>query len=129
MDTIGNMLTIIRNAQAVKKETAIVPYSKLKMEIAKILTKEKFIKEAEPKGKKNKKTIEIILNYDEKGRPAISHIARVSKPSQRIYLSFKKIRPVREGLGLQIISTQKGVLTDREARNKKVGGEILCEVW
>lgn len=128
-DPIADMLTIIRNAQAVKKETASIPYSKLKMEIAKILVKEKFIKEAEPKGKKNKKTIEIILNYDEKGKPAISHIARVSKSSQRIYLSFKKIRPVREGLGLQIISTPKGVLTDKEARKKKAGGEILCEVY
>jgi len=123
------MLTKIKNAQAVGKETVSIPYSKLKMEIAEILAKEKFVKKAEKKGKKNKKIIDIILAYDEEKNPAISHIARVSRSSQRIYLPFKKLRPTRQDFGLQIISTSKGVLTDKEARKQKVGGEVLCEVW
>lgn len=130
MDQISNMLTIIRNAQAVGKETASISYSKLKMEIVKILAKEKFIKEAETKGKKNKKTIDITLAYDkEKKEPIITHLSMVSRPSKRVYLPVKKIRLIRRGLGLQIISTPNGILTDREAREKKVGGEVLCEVW
>ncbi|MCX6731579.1 MAG: 30S ribosomal protein S8 [Candidatus Parcubacteria bacterium] len=129
MDTIGDMLTKIRNAQAVKKETVSISYSKLKMEIIKILAREKFLKEAEQKGKKNKKIIDVVLAYDSEKNPAINHIARISKPSRRIYLPLKKIKPVRRGLGLQIISTAKGILSDKEARKEKVGGEILCEIW
>jgi len=129
MDVIADMLTRIRNAQAVKKETVSIPYSKLKMEITKILVKEKFLTEAEQKGKKNKKIIDIILAYDSEKNPAINHLVRISKPSRRIYLPFKKIKPVRRGFGLQIISTPKGILTDKEARKEKVGGEVLCEVW
>lgn len=129
MDPIADMLTKIRNALAVKKETLSVFYSKSKMEIAEILVKEKFIKKAEKKGKKNKKVIDVVLAYDKVNNPAISHIARVSRPSQRIYLPFKKIKPVRQGFGLWILSTPKGVLTDKEARKQKVGGEVLCEIW
>ncbi|MBU4224073.1 30S ribosomal protein S8 [Patescibacteria group bacterium] len=123
------MLTTIRNAVAVKKETAVIPYSQIKMGIAKILEKEKFIKAAERKGKKIGKTIDIVLAYDEKGNSAISRITRVSKPSKRNYLPFKKIRSLRQGAGIQIISTPKGILTDKEARKEKVGGEVICEVW
>ncbi len=123
------MLTTIRNAVAVKKETAVIPYSQIKMGIAKILEKEKFIKAVERKGKKIGKTIDILLAYDEKGNSAISRITRVSKPSKRNYLPFKKIRSLRQGAGIQIISTPKGILTDKEARKEKVGGEVICEVW
>lgn len=129
MDTIADMLTIIRNAQAVKKETAVISYSKLKMEILKVLVKEKFLKEAEAKGKKNKKIIDVTLAYDEKKNPRISHIKRISKTSKRIYLAANKIKPVRRGLGALIISTPRGILTDRDARKEKVGGEIICEIW
>ena len=129
MDPIADMLTRIRNAQAVKKETVSVPYSKLKMEIIKVLAKEKFLTEAEQKGKKNKKTIDIVLAYDSEKNPAINHIVRISKSSQRVYLPLKKIKSVRRGFGLQIMSTPKGILTDKEARKEKVGGEVLCEVW
>ncbi|MBU4353172.1 30S ribosomal protein S8 [Candidatus Parcubacteria bacterium] len=128
-DPIADMLTTIRNAVAVKKETAVIPYSQIKMGIAKILEKEKFIKAAERKGKKIGKTIDIVLAYDEKGNSAISRITRVSKPSKRNYLPFKKIRSLRQGAGIQIISTPKGILTDKEARKEKVGGEVICEVW
>lgn len=128
MDNIANMLTLIRNAQAVGKESVVVPYSKLKMEIAKILEKEKFLKSAEAKGKKNKKTIEIGLAYGKDGDPAIKKIKRVSKSSQRIYVPLKKIHPVQYGKGAWIISTPKGLLTDKEAKNQKVGGEVICEI-
>lgn len=129
MDTIGNMLTSIRNAQAVGKQTVSVPYSKIKMDIAKILAKEKFIKEADHKGKKVKKTIDMILAYDDLGRPAISNIKRVSKPSRRVYSPSSKIKKIRQGFGFQILSTPKGVITGKEAVREKVGGEIICEVY
>ncbi|MEK7070111.1 MAG: 30S ribosomal protein S8 [Patescibacteria group bacterium] len=129
MDTIGNMLTSIRNAQAVGKQTVSVPYSKIKMDIAKILAKEKFIKEADHKGKKVKKTIDMILAYDDLGRPAISNIKRVSKPSRRVYSPSSKIKKIRQGFGFQILSTPKGVITGKEAVREKVGGEIICEIY
>ncbi len=129
MDTIANMLTAIRNASAAKKEVASFSYSKMKMEIVKILVREKFIKEAERKGKKDKKIIDIAMIYDENGKPAISHIKRVSKQSRRIYLPVKKIKQTRQGFGIQIISTPKGILTNKEAKKEGVGGELICEVW
>jgi small subunit ribosomal protein S8 len=129
MDNIANMLTIIRNAQAVGKETAVIPHSKLKLEIAKVLEKEKFVKSAEAKGKKGNKTIEIGLAYGKDGDPAIKSIKRVSRSSQRIYMPLKKIRPVQYGKGILIISTPKGLLTGKEAKKEKVGGEVICEIW
>jgi len=129
MDTIADMLTTIRNAQAVKKETAYVPYSKLKMSIAEILAREGFIKSASRKGKKNRKVISVELKYEEDGMPAINSIRRVSRPSKRVYLPLNKIRSVRGGRGLRVLTTPKGVLSDREARKEKVGGEVVCEVW
>ena len=129
MDPIADMLTSIRNAQAARKETVSVPYSKIKMEIAKVLAKEKFIKEADHKGKKVKKTIDIILNYDSLNRPAITSLKRVSKPSRRIYSSSSKIKKIRQGFGFQILSTPKGILSGKEARKEKIGGEVICEVY
>ena len=123
------MLTSIRNAQAVGKQTVSVPYSKIKMDIAKILAKEKFIKEADHKGKKVKKTIDMILAYDDLGRPAISNIKRVSKPSRRVYSPSSKIKKIRQGFGFQILSTPKGGITGKEAVREKVGGEVICEIY
>lgn len=128
VDPITDMLNRIRNAQAVLKTQVSLPFSNLKYEIAKILEKEAFIKKVEKKGKKNKKTIEIILKYDDK-TPAISGLKRISKPGQRIYFPAKKIKKVKGGYGIAIISTSKGLMTDKEARKQKVGGEVLCEVW
>lgn len=129
MDPISDMLISIKNALAVKKESVSVPYSKIKMEIAKILAKEKLIKEADHKGKKIKKTIDIILNYGDSGKPAITGVKRISKPSRRIYVGTDKIKTVKHGFGLQILSTPKGLLTNKEAKKEKVGGEVICEVW
>ena len=129
MDPIADMLTSIRNAQAARKETVSVPYSKIKMEIAKVLAKEKFIKEADHKGKKVNKIIDIVLNYDNLNQPAITSLKRVSKPSRRIYSPSSKIKKIRQGFGFQILSTPRGILSGKEARREKVGGEVICEVY
>jgi len=128
MDPISDMLTIIRNAQAVKKETVNVSFSNLKYEIAKVLEKEGFLKKVGKQGKKTRKKIEIILKYDS-GTPVISGLRRISKPGQRIYKKRREIKRVKGGYGKTIISTSKGLMTDREARKQKLGGEVICEVW
>lgn len=128
MDPISDMLTSIRNALAVKHLTVKIPFSKLKYEMAQILEKEGFVKKVERKGKRAKKIIEITLKY-ENDSPAISGLKRISKPGQRIYLPYKKIKKVKGGYGIAIISTSKGLMTDKEARKQKLGGEVICEVW
>ena len=128
MDIISDLLNQIRNAQAVFKETVEIPFSNLKYEVAKILEKEKFIEKVEKKGKKTKRFIEIVLKYEDK-TPAISCLKRISKAGQRIYLPAKKIKKVRGGYGIAIISTSKGLMTEKEARKQRLGGEILCEIW
>jgi len=127
-DPISDMLNRIKNAQAVLKTQLDVPFSNLKYEIAKILEKEGFVEKIEKKGKKTKRTIEIILKYEDK-KPVISGLKRISKPGQRIYLPSKKIKKIRGGYGILIISTSKGLMTNKEARRQKLGGEIICEIW
>jgi small subunit ribosomal protein S8 len=122
------MLTQIRNTQAVGHSTLDIPFSNLKYEIAKILVKEGLIEKVERKGKKSKKSIKITLKYQD-GVPVISGLKRISKPGQRIYLDFHKIKKVKGGYGIAIISTSKGLMTDKEARKQKIGGEVLCEIW
>ena len=128
MDPIADMLTIIRNAQAVSKETVKFPFSKLKFEVAKVMEKKGFVGIVEKKGRKPKKVMEIKLKYENKN-PVISGLKKISKPGQRIYVGFKDIKLVRSGYGIAIISTPKGLMTGQEARKKKMGGEILCQVW
>lgn len=127
-DPITDMLNRIRNAQAVLKPTVSMPFSNLKYEITKILEKKGFIEGAKKKGRKARKFIEIILKYEDK-TPAISGLKRISKTGQRIYLSAKKIKSVKSGYGIAIISTSKGLMADKEARKQKLGGEVLCEIW
>ena len=122
------MLIRIKNAQAVLHPTVEIPFSNFKYELAKILAKNGFIGTVEKKGRKTKKYIEIALKYKE-GIRAISGLRKVSKPGQRIYTNFKKIRKVKGGYGMAIISTPKGLTTDREAKKQKLGGEIVCEIW
>lgn len=131
-DPIADMLNRIRNAQALLKERVSLPFSKIKYEIARILEKEGFIEKFEKKGRKTKKTLEIILKYHQEGsnkKPAILGFKRISKPGQRIYSKSKKIKKVKGGYGIVIISTSKGLMTGEEARKQKLGGELLCEVW
>lgn len=136
MDPIADMLTLIRNALAVKKETVLVPFSRMKFEIAKILEREGFIDKVEKvkrkikKGKiKPKPFLQIYLKYDQNKVPAIFGLKRISKAGQRIYLPYKKIKKVKGGYGIAIISTSKGLMTDKEARKNKIGGEVICEIW
>lgn len=127
-DPIADMLTQIRNSQAVLKPETRVSFSKLKYKIAKILEEEGFVEKVLRKGRGPKRFIKIVLKYEDK-KGAISGLKRISKPGQRIYLSAKKLRPVRGGYGIAIISTSKGLMTDKEARKKRLGGEVICEVW
>jgi len=127
-DPISDLLNRIRNAQAVLKEQLSVPFSNLNHEIAKILEKQGFIKKVEKKGRTYKKVIEITLKYDDKS-PSISGLKRISRPGQRIYKGFKEIKPVKSGYGMLIISTSKGLMTDKEVRRQKLGGEVICEIW
>lgn len=127
-DPISDMLNRIRNAQAAGKPQVSLSFSKFKFGIAQILEKNNFIEKAESKGRKNGKFIDITLKYDDKA-PVISGLKRISKSGQRIYLAFNEIRPVRDGYGISIISTSKGLMTNKEARKQKIGGEIICEIW
>ena len=128
MDQITDMLNRIRNAQAVLHPKVEIPFSNLKYEIAKILEKNSLIEKAVKNGKKEKRTIEITLKYENK-KGTIAGLKRVSKPGQRIYLPARKIKKVKGGYGLSIISTSKGLMTGQEAKKQKLGGEILCEIW
>jgi len=128
MDTIADMLSQLNNAQAAGHLTMEIPASNLKYEIAKVLAKYGFVDKVEKKGKKVRKTIEVTLKYHD-GRPAISGLRRISKPGQRVYSDARKIKKVKSGYGIAIISTSKGLMSDKEARKQKLGGEILCEVW
>jgi small subunit ribosomal protein S8 len=128
-DPIADLLTRIRNAQIAKHDRLDVPVSRLKVEIAKLLKDEGFIKnfreiEAVPQG-----TLRIFLRYSTEGEPAISHLQRVSKPGRRVYRKAEEIQPVRNGLGIGIVSTSQGLLTDAQARERRVGGELLCQIW
>ncbi|HXK32280.1 MAG: 30S ribosomal protein S8 [Candidatus Nealsonbacteria bacterium RBG_13_38_11] len=127
-DPVADMLNTIKNAQAVNHPTVEVVFSNLKYEIAKLLEKQGFISGIEKKGKKNRKTMEITLKYEDK-IPAISGLKKVSKPGQRIYVNSTRIKRVKDGHGMAVISTSKGLMTDKEARKQKRGGEILCEIW
>ncbi|TSC75773.1 MAG: small subunit ribosomal protein S8 [Parcubacteria group bacterium Gr01-1014_30] len=129
MDPVADMLTSIRNAQAAKKESLSIPFSKLKYDIAKIIEKKGFVEKVETERKKVRKTLKITLKYGDSGEPGIFGLKRISKPGQRIYKGFGEIKRVKGGHGIAIISTSKGLMTDKEARKQRLGGEEICEVW
>lgn len=128
MDPIADMLTRIRNANAVGRETLSIPFSDLKNAIAELLTREGWVAGVAKAGKKTKRRLEITLKYNS-GRPVISGIRRISTQAKRVYAGWRELRPVRQGYGIAILSTPRGLLTNTEARKMKVGGEILLEVW
>ena len=128
-DPIADMLTRIRNANMVSHKTVEVPASKLKIELAKLLKSEGFIADYELKEVGKFKVIVITLKYDERKKPVISKLVRVSKPGLRTYHKAKTLPKVLGGLGVAIISTSKGLLTDRKARKENVGGEVLCYIY
>ena len=128
-DPIADMLTRIRNALMARHKTVVVPGSKLKLEIARILKEEGYIEDYRVIEEKPQIKIEIVLKYDEKKRPVIAGIKRVSKPGRRIYRGYKELPKVLNGLGIAIISTSQGIMTDHEAKKRRVGGEVICEIW
>ena len=129
-DSLADMLTRIRNANKAKFESADIPSSRLKVSVANLLKREGYINDFKVlSGTNNKKTLRIFLRYDEQNRPVIRGLKKASKPSLRVYTPKDSIPSVMSGLGLAILSTSKGVVTDREARTLNVGGEVLCLVW
>ncbi|MBU3901237.1 30S ribosomal protein S8 [Patescibacteria group bacterium] len=128
MDPIANLLTQIKNAQEAGHAIAATPFSGLKLAIAKIMEAEGFIAKAEKKGVAPKEKLEIKLKYNQ-GVGAIAGLKRVSKPGQRVYAPAPKVKPVKQGYGLSIISTSQGLMSGQDAKKKKIGGEVLCEVW
>ncbi len=128
-DPIADMLIRIKNALMARHKTVVVPGSKLKIEIARILKEEGYIEDYRVIEEKPQRKIEIVLKYDEKKRPVIAGIKRVSKPGRRIYRGYKELPKVLNGMGIAIISTSQGIMTDHEARKRRVGGEVICEIW
>jgi len=128
-DPLADMLTRIRNAGMVKFESLEMPLSNLKADVAKILKSEGYINDFQVVKDEKQGTLKIELKYDQHNQAAISGLKRVSKPGRRVYVKHDEIPTVMSGLGVAIVSTSKGVMSDREARATKVGGELLCEVW
>ena len=128
-DPIADMLTRIRNALMVSHETVDVPFSKIKAEILKVMKDEGLIKNFQIIEEDKKKDIRIFLRYDEKGRSVIYGLKRISKPGRRVYVKCDKIPRALSGYGVNILSTSQGVMSDREARKRRLGGELLCCVW
>jgi small subunit ribosomal protein S8 len=125
-DPVADMLTRIRNGYMSRLSSVKIPYSKLKMELARVLSSQGLVGEVKEDDKRREMVVE--LKYDA-GQPAIEHIKRVSKPGLRVYQKSKKLRRVRGGLGLLVVSTSKGLMTGDEARKNKLGGEVVAEVW
>jgi small subunit ribosomal protein S8 len=123
------MLTRIRNGLMVRKTYVLVPSSKIKVAIAQILLEEGFIQGYEVTNERPQPNIRVWLKYDEKRRPIVNGLRRISRPGRRVYSGKRELPWVLSGLGIAIVSTPKGVMTDREARRTGVGGEILCYVW
>lgn len=128
-DPIADFLTRIRNAHLAKHDRLDVPSSRIKVELAKILKDQGYIRnfrvvEGEPSNK-----LRVYLRYDELGTPAITFMQRLSKPGRRVYRKSQEVTPVRSGLGVAILSTSQGLMTDTQARETGVGGELLCQIW
>lgn len=128
-DPIADMLTRIRNANALRYESVSMPNSKMKEQIATILKKEGYVSEITVEGEGAKKTLTLTLKYGANGERVISGLKRISKPGLRVNVEAEKLPRVLSGLGIAIISTSQGLLTDKEARKAKIGGEVLCYVW
>lgn len=128
-DPIADLLTRIRNGLMLRKSFVLVPSSNLKVSIAKVLLEEGFIQGYEVTDERPQANIRVWLKYDEKRRPIVSGLSRVSKPGRRVYKGKRELPWVLSGLGIAIVSTPKGVMTGREARRLGVGGEVLCYVW
>jgi small subunit ribosomal protein S8 len=128
-DTISDMLTRIRNALMVKKPDVSLPYSKFKHNLAKLLVAEGWLANADVKEDAGMKKLVLGLKYGQAGEPLISGLKRISTPGQRIYTNQTAIPRALGGAGMTVVSTSKGLMTDRNARRQHVGGEIICQIW
>lgn len=128
IDTVSDFLTIIRNGLSINKKSVVVPFSNFKIEIAKVLKDEGYIRDYKEQEIENKRYLAIFLKYVN-GESVIHEIKRISRPGRRHYESTSEIEPVIGGLGISILTTSSGVMTDRQARKLGIGGEIVCNVW
>ena len=127
-DPIADFFTSIRNAYQARHATVVLPYSKMKEEIAKVLESRRYIAVSEKKGRKVRKFLELKLRYDGM-QPVLHGARRISRPSRRLYVGADDIRPVRQGFGILIVSTSKGMMTGENAKKAHLGGELVAEVW
>lgn len=128
-DPIADMLTRIRNAIVVKRQHVDVPVSRVKRGLAEVLKREGYIWDCQEVEMEPVKHLRLELKYGANGEVVIQHIKRISTPGKRVYRKAKELRPVLGGLGITIISTSSGIVSDREARQKNIGGEVLCEIY
>ena len=128
-DPISDMLTRIRNAGKAKFNSVDIPGSKLKTELAKVMKDEGYIRNYKFLKDNKQGILRVYLKYDQEQNPVICSLTRESKPSRRVHVKGKEIKPVYNGMGVTILSTSKGILSDKQARNENVGGEILCTIW
>ncbi len=127
-DPIGDMLVRIVNASRVRRASVNIPLSRMKLSVAEALERNGYVRNIVTKGKKIKKTFSVDLVYTD-GEPKVHELARVSKPSRRVYMGAGDIIPIRQGLGSLVLSTPKGILTGEEAKKEHVGGEVLFTIW
>jgi small subunit ribosomal protein S8 len=128
-DPIADMLTHIRNAVRIERGTVEMPLSKVKRGVAEVLKREGYIWDWSEVEDKPVSKLRLDLKYGPNGERVIRHIKRVSKPGRRVYSKARDLRPILQGLGITVLSTSRGVVSDREARQKNLGGEVLCEIW
>jgi len=128
-DPIADMLTCIRNANRIHRDSLLVPASKLKQGLAEVLKREGFIEDVRFLEESAQGKLKIYLKYGPDGETVIHAIDRVSRPGRRVYTGAEDIEPFRNGIGVRVVSTPAGILSDRECRERRVGGEVLCEVW
>ena len=128
-DPIADMLARIRNAGMAKHPELVIPASNTKLAIARVLVETGFLEEVRVEAREGRATLVVRMRYDDQGQPLLDGLKRVSRPGRRVYVGHEEIPRVRNGLGFAVISTSKGVVPDREAREASVGGELLCEVW
>ena len=129
MDTVGDMLIRIKNAQIRHHESVVLPYSSMKLNIAKLLQKEGYVESVKMVKDKKLDNLLIGLSYNSDATPKVSAVKRVSKPGRRVYAGWQKLPVVLNGMGIAIVSTSKGIMTARQAKKEKLGGEIICEMY
>jgi len=128
-DPIADMLTRIRNAVRIERPRVEMPFSKVKRGLAEVLKREGYIWDWREVEDQPVSHLQLDLKYGHNGERVIRHIKRVSRPGRRVYRGATRLKPVLNGLGISVISTSRGVISDREARQRKLGGEVLCEIW